>query len=128
MYQKKNNINFQLSIKDTLVLKSIAICAMLVHHVITCVPPGIETQFGYLSIRVGVLGKVCVAIFLYLSGYGLTLQFSKLAEQGKITMKKNLYFYPEAFCKILFCILAYIYFVCSNRGICFRQAIDSFLW
>lgn len=96
---KKNDIDFQLSIKDTMVLKCIAICAMLVHHVITCVPPEIEIQFDYLSIKIGVLGKVCVAMFLYLSGYGLTLQFSKLIESGKITLKKICVFILKRFVK-----------------------------
>lgn len=64
---------FSLSLHDTSVLKGIAICAMLCHHLFYQSP-----EFGYVVWHLAMLGKVCVAIFLLLSGYGLTIQMKKL--------------------------------------------------
>lgn len=64
---------FSLSLHDTSVLKGIAICAMLCHHLFYQNP-----ESGYVVWHLAMLGKVCVAIFLLLSGYGLTIQMKKL--------------------------------------------------
>lgn len=64
---------FSLSLHDTSVLKGIAICAMLCHHLFYQSP-----ESGYVVWHLAMLGKVCVAIFLMLSGYGLTIQMKKL--------------------------------------------------
>lgn len=64
-----------LSRNDTSVLKGIAICAMLFHHLYYFPPLGVERYSGFL-LWLGGLGKVCVSIFLFCSGYGLTSQFS----------------------------------------------------
>lgn len=65
--------SFSLSLHDTSVLKGIAICAMLCHHLFYQSP-----ESGYVVWHLAMLGKVCVAIFLLLSGYGLTIQMKKL--------------------------------------------------
>lgn len=64
------NKSVALSLHDTSVLKGIAICAMLWHHLFFKHP-----EYGYVVYHIAQLGKVCVAIFLFLSGYGLTVQF-----------------------------------------------------
>lgn len=76
-----NNI-FSLSNQDTARLKGIAIIAMLAHHVLQYPPAGFE--YGSLLTAIGVIGKVCVAIFLFCSGYGLYAQFSKLMDDSYI--------------------------------------------
>lgn len=76
-----NNI-FSLSNQDTARLKGIAIIAMLAHHVLQYPPAGFE--YGSLLTAIGVIGKVCVAIFLFCSGYGLFAQFSKLMDNSYI--------------------------------------------
>ncbi len=71
--QKANlAINFSLSSNDSLILKGIAICAMLRHHLFT------TAEYGNFVLFLGGLGKVCVAIFLFASGYGLYVQYNKL--------------------------------------------------
>lgn len=67
--------DFTLSRKITSVLKGLAICAMLFHHLYYSSPEGVERYSGFLF-WLGDLGKVCVSIFLFCSGYGLTSQFS----------------------------------------------------
>ncbi len=78
---------FSLSLHDTSVLKGIAICAMLCHHLFYQNP-----ESGYVVWHLAMLGKVCVAIFLLLSGYGLTIQMKKLVTNsgGEIRGGANL--------------------------------------
>ena len=65
---------FAISKQDTSVMKGIAIIAMLCHHVYTWQPEWVEAYPFFLT-TLGVLGKVCVAIFLFFSGYGLAVQY-----------------------------------------------------
>ena len=74
--------SFGLTLHDTSVLKGIAICAMLWHHLFYENP-----EYGYVVWHFAMLGKVCVSIFLLLSGYGLTIQMNKLLDK---TQKVNL--------------------------------------
>ena len=78
MMSQENHNLFSLSRNDTSILKGIAICAMLFHHVYaSLIPDDIEPYGGVLK-WIGVLGKVCVAIFLFCSGYGMSVQFRKV--------------------------------------------------
>ena len=60
--------------QDTSVLKGIAICAMLCHHLYGCPQDGVEPYSGVLA-WLGILGKICVALFLFCSGYGLAANY-----------------------------------------------------
>lgn len=71
-----NNL-FLISKQDTFVIKGIAIIAMLCHHVYQGHPTWIDTYPSFLT-AIGVLGKVCVALFLFCSGYGLAVQYEKI--------------------------------------------------
>lgn len=84
---KVNILN--LSKQDTSVMKGIAIIAMLCHHVYTCQPEWVAT-YPYWLTTLGVLGKVCVAIFLFCSGYGLATQYKKILYTTK-DIKGKLY-------------------------------------
>lgn len=59
-------------------MKGIAICAMLCHHLYACPPEGVEPYSGVLH-WIGVLGKVCVALFLFCSGYGLAASYTPIS-------------------------------------------------
>ena len=58
-------------------MKGIAICAMLFHHLYYSIPDWIKPYDGVLY-WLGELGKVCVALFLFCSGYGLSAQYAKI--------------------------------------------------
>lgn len=75
-----NSINYSISLNDTNAVKGIAIIAMLLHHLFYSNP-----EYGVFVHEIGLVGKICVAMFLFLSGYGLTVQFSKV----QITNKFN---------------------------------------
>lgn len=65
--------DFRISPNDTNITKGIAICAMLIHHLFN------ETNiYGYYIQQIGIVCKVCVSMFLFVSGYGMTIQYSKL--------------------------------------------------
>lgn len=75
--RQMNQHSFCLTLHDTAILKGLAICAMLVHHLFYELP-----AYGYVVWHCALLGKVCVAIFLFLSGFGLTFQFGKIPIHG----------------------------------------------
>lgn len=98
-------MDFTISRKTTSVLKGIAICAMLIHHLYWCPPEGIENYSGLL-LWLGDLGKVCVSVFLFCSGYGLTSQFSiyedlSARERGRFVVRRLLKFYLNYWCVFL---------------------------
>lgn len=73
----KDKVIIALSREDTAILKGIAIVAMLCHH-LNAPGGGIHVQdVSFFWKWVGILGKICVAIFVFCSGYGLGAQFSK---------------------------------------------------
>lgn len=75
----QNNIDLSLSLDDTKIIKGIAICLMLCHHLFSySLYVGNDPVANFL----GVVGKVCVSIFLLLSGYGITKQYSHLIESN----------------------------------------------
>ena len=83
---KEKNI-FSLSQQDTLVIKGVAVIAMICHHVLQYPLHGVEYR-GVLY-ALGVLGKVCVALFLFCSGYGLTAQYQKRVWEDSTGVREN---------------------------------------
>lgn len=65
-------MDLRLTKTDTSVLKGIAILAMLVHHLY------MGTDNSWLLGQMQVVGKVCVALFVLLSGYGLCVGYQSL--------------------------------------------------
>lgn len=70
----------QLSKTDTLVLKGVALLLLLSHHLFYK-NPGLYNDITIIGNHqlvqtVGVVSKVCVSIFVFLSGYGLTIKYN----------------------------------------------------
>ncbi len=88
--------NFALTRQDTSVMKGIAIMAMLCHHLYGCPPDGADPYIGIL-VWLGVLGKVCVALFLFCSGYGLAANYKPLSilDDIKFVAKRLVKFYAN---------------------------------
>lgn len=78
MCGEHEHISLNISREQSLFLMCIAICAMLCHHAFCFPPDGYGTDFGVVAHTIGEVGKVCVALFLFVSGYGLYSQFNKL--------------------------------------------------
>lgn len=84
----------QLSLKDTNILKGLAIILMLIHHLFWK-QNGLYDDVHliddrYMVNQIGIFAKVCVAIFVFLSGYGLTVQAEKIGGIGKL---RDFYFH-----------------------------------
>ena len=130
MSDKENNI-FNISLSDTAAMKGIAIVAMLCHHTFTC-RPSFETPYPEFLTALGILGKVCVSMFLFCSGYGLAVQYEKgidkistiyekLIYSIKFIVKRLLKFYTSYwFIFILFVPLGIFVFDRRIRNICQR--------
>lgn len=92
--------DFNLSLKDTNVLKGIGLLLLLCHHLFY-VQKGLYDDIHlagdhYLVQEIGIWCKLCVAIFVFLSGYGLTIGTTKT--QGIKDVKR---FYWHRFTKLL---------------------------
>lgn len=73
----KETIDFRLSLNETNIIKGIAICAMLFHHLFY------ETSaYGTFTQQFAIVCKVCVSMFLFISGYGMAIQYSKIHHNG----------------------------------------------
>lgn len=89
-----NKYDFSLSQNDSLILKGFAICAMLCHHLFS-----FPEYSGVVSALAGI-GKICVSIFLFISAYGLTIQYEKL--QREHILQNTLIFEIKRYIKFYF--------------------------
>lgn len=91
----------ELNKADTTAIKGIAILLMLWHHLF------LNTMaYGTLTHSLAVVFKVCVALFLFVSGYGLTKQYSQLEKPCfKNTVKFLLRRYVNFFLSYWFCFV-----------------------
>jgi peptidoglycan/LPS O-acetylase OafA/YrhL len=88
---EKKHIDFRLSLDESLIIKGIAICLMLWHHLFYESP-----EYGEIVFQTAKFGKLCVALFLFISGYGLTIQYNTIQYNYKFHQISN-----EKICKIL---------------------------
>ena len=92
----------ELSKSDTAGIKGIAILFMLWHHLFLH-----SVEYGALTQSLAVVFKVCVALFLFVSGYGLTKQCGGLEKRSVRTTIQFLlrrfinFFLPFWFCFVL---------------------------
>lgn len=120
--------SFGLTLHDTSILKGIAICAMLLHHLFYENP-----EYGHFVWHLALLGKVCVAIFLLLSGYGLTIQMNKLLDKPqnvnlggqvlRFLLKRYTKFYLNYW--VVFLIFVPIGVFCFNRPLTIPYGEDA---
>jgi peptidoglycan/LPS O-acetylase OafA/YrhL len=93
--REKHNIDFRLSLNESLIIKGIAICLMLWHHLFYLNP-----EYGGFVFQTAQFGKVCVSLFLFASAYGLTVQYNKvfdrpITETFKFMAKRFVKFYAN---------------------------------
>ena len=76
----KESFALSLSAKDTGIIKGVAICLMLWHHLF---PNALYYGRSSMVLFMVAVGKVCVSLFLLVSGYGVACQYSKLITYSK---------------------------------------------
>ncbi len=111
-----------LSLKESNSLKGIALILLLIHHLFYIQKGQYDDvyigNYGIINI-LGIICKVCVAIFVFLSGYGLGVG---IAANGKLDIKK---FYIRRFTK-LFLNYWFIWLLFVPIGIfLFGRSLDS---
>lgn len=95
---ENRNQTFKLSLNDTQVLKGVALLLLLYHH---CwyTGEGFDDIVVYgqpVFKQIGIFGKLCVSLFVFLSGYGLTVGAIKNNGVGKIMQ-----FYRKRYLKLM---------------------------
>jgi len=116
IHNRKNRDNF--SARDTLAVKGAAILLMMWHHLF-----GFPQYFHYdtmlpvnLAYYLGQFGKICVAIYLFLSGYGMSL--SARSEDGSLwpsTIKRIRRFYTSYWLYFAICVPYGLFILQSGR-------------
>lgn len=86
-----------ISKNDSLKIKGFAVLLLLCHHLFLFMPQNNVIEFHPYIIYFGKLSKICVHIFLIVSGYGLVSSFQE--------HKSLLYFYKKRFLKLYPCFL-----------------------
>lgn len=115
---------FALTRQDTSVMKGIAICAMLCHHLYGFPPEGVEPYTGVLA-WLGVLGKICVALFLFCSGYGLAANYKpqSILDDIKFIVKRLVKFYANYW--VIFLIFVPITIFACHRSLADAYGADA---
>lgn len=110
----------ELTKADTTAIKGIAILLMLWHHLF------LNTMaYGAFAHSLAVVFKVCVALFLFVSGYGLTKQYSKLGKPWfKNTLKFLLRRYVNFFLSYWFCFVLVV-LIGNLFGFTFQDAYPA---
>lgn len=111
-------MGWSLSKEDSAVFKGIAIVAMLFHH-LYCSIPGWAEPYDGLLFWLGGLGKVCVGMFLFISGYGSSASYcretgDKAMTAIKFVVRRLVSFYFNYW--IIFLIFVPITVICFNRS------------
>lgn len=89
----------ELSKQDTTTIKGIAILLMLWHHLFLS-----TVEYSVWANSFSCIAKLCVALFLFVSGYGLTKQYAKLEKPYlKNTVKFLVLRYLKFFLPFWFC-------------------------
>ncbi len=118
----KVTMNLSLTKTDTAVVKGIAILAMLMHHVFESL-----TSEGVVIAQLQSIGKVCVALFVLLSGYGLSVGYQRLTpphhlweSAAWLVVRRLLKFYVNYWCIFLIFVPIGILF--------FHRPLDAGYW
>lgn len=87
-------MNGNLTKRNTAALKGVAILLMVFHHCYRSADKfaGYEVNFQPFSqefiINIGVLSKICVSIFAFVSGYGLLCGYKKVMERNSVDRRQ----------------------------------------
>lgn len=108
---KNESAKTLLSLNGTNVLKAIAILAVLVIHILSSIrisPFVSQSEYQLIAVTLDQLSRVCVPLFVALSGYGLHWKYSKKISVKNFYFKRVLKVLPQYFFwSVLFALLFY---------------------
>lgn len=114
------HIDYRITPADTQIVKAFAIVAMLAHHLFYEHP-----EYGLVTTALCIAGKVCVALFVFLSGYGMATTFHKNVVGNANAAKAIFFFIGKRFAKF-FLNYWVIFFVTVPIGVfCFGRTLET---
>jgi len=87
-------VDYRIYPTETLTIKAFAIIAMLVHHLFW-----LHSEYGQILCYLANAGKVCITIFVFLSGYGMAMIFPSRNGGWKNGGKTILFFLGKRYSK-----------------------------
>ncbi len=117
MRESIEKIKYQFSKDDTFAIKGIAIIMMYVHHMFLSPNRWGKSFVDFwpltqdTAIEVAVYFKICVALFVFLSAYGLTVKYKQIAEKNVNNISKFIFsrWYKLEMNFLFIFVLAWIY-------------------
>ncbi len=123
-----------LSKEDTSIIKGVAIIMMLLHHLWGFPQYAHGIEIPDLLVKIGKSGKMCVAIFMVLSGYGLWVSSETKSQFNLLLRIKKLYYrywkVAIPFSLIGICIGYYEFHIEDVLGtiVCITQPYNGTWW
>ncbi len=111
-------IDYRITPAETQIIKAFAIVAMLIHHLFWENP-----EYGLGVHSLAIMGKICVALFVFLSGYGMATTFPKKIDGCLNTAKTFFFFLGKRYVKfymnywVVFAITVPIGIFCFGRSL-----------
>ena len=113
------SVDYRIAPAETQIIKAFAIIAMVVHHLFLGHP-----EYGLVTYHVAIACKICVALFVFLSGYGMAATFPKDNAGLMNTAKTFLFFLAKRYAKF-FLNYWVVFFVAVPIGIfCFGRTLE----
>ena len=117
---RKTIIDYGINLQETQIVKAFAIVLMLIHHLFLDHP-----EFGLIPHSLAIAGKVCVALFVFLSGYGIAVTFPKNISGHLSVTKATLLFLGKRLVKF-FLNYWVVFFIAIPIGVlCFNRSLES---
>lgn len=113
--------------KDTKIIKGIAILLMMAHHLFAFpkrMVTGFEfqpfLQVGEISIErsIGIFGKICVSLYMFLGGYGIY----RYVQSGGVLCKRVIKMY-QSYWKVFFVFIPVVFLFFSNQPVYCEESV-----
>lgn len=116
---KMLGIDYRIHPVETQIIKAFAIAAMLVHHLFWLHP-----EYGLNLYYIANAGKVCVTIFVFLSGYGMAMTFPEMVDDWKSRCKTILFFLGKRYIKFFLNYWVVFILSVSIGTFCFGRTLE----
>lgn len=116
--------HFNISKNDSLIIKGVALIMMVIHHVLGF-PDKVSFTIPGLLVGLASLCKLCVSIFIFMSGYALTTKYSSSNAFTIRELSKRIYKLLLSYWKI-FILFIPLGFLLNYRELHFLELVQNF--